>query len=745
MTKRDMHKSLKNRLAEMLGSGRMISSRELMLYSAAFLWATTSIGVFIAGVVAPALAPDPPWAWLLGCSAIGAVAVWSNLTWMSKLDDVRVYRLSVFWLTLSIAIDGAFMFANPLTIGALLMALLAPTVFAAEFFKKRDVIWTMVLIAFVALGSVIVHPDASQSQRLISRVAAFIPIMWAVAFAVFSLRVNTARELAKSDAAADIDPLTGIGNLRAFETRAEEVLSERNARISGETAVLLIDLDDFKTANTLHGHAGGDHVLRKVASALQGAASKSHLVARIGGDEFAVLLENADQRDIGDLAIRYRNAVLSVHKRLSLEGVNLDASIGSAITSEDGKSLEDLMTAADRAMYSVKDRHTAEHENGRRAELASQLPNEFRTPTTPAVWLPAARVEEELDSGFSLRWSKRPAQSRFAGLTWGLGVTVGLFSLLMPDVEQAYFSMALVALLAGYVVSFIAYCTTFQIGSRLHLASDAFTLGSIALIAYLTGGSDSPLWALVYLFIIYEAWFLDARQIWFRLLGPVVVILLPLTYESPSSISVPVGAAMYSGVLVAVGLTLALSYNLFFIAKARAASQHQSTIDARTGLANRREFELRLQSELDSLSYSSSDALAIVMLDLDNFKNVNTVHGHRDGDVLLVRIADALAACARAGDCVARIGGDEFAVIIPKVDADAAQRLARRLVEAVAECSSQSTLVACQQVTASAGFALYGLHGRTFDELVNAADVALMSVKNSGKGTERVSSFVVSL
>jgi diguanylate cyclase (GGDEF)-like protein len=220
------------------------------------------------------------------------------------------------------------------------------------------------------------------------------------------------------------------------------------------------------------------------------------------------------------------------------------------------------------------------------------------------------------------------------------------------------------------------------------------------------------------------------------------VILLPLAYESPSQISIPVGAALYSGVLVAVGLTIAVSYNLFFIAKARAASLRLGTIDPRTGLANRREFELRLQTELSEIETGPSDSLAIVMLDLDNFKNVNTLHGHNAGDVLLEQIAEVLGGCARSTDCVARVGGDEFAVIIPGVDADAAQRLARRLVDGVSECTSKSPLVACKQVTASAGVAVYGLNGNTFEELVTAADDALMSVKESGKGTERVSGSV---
>jgi predicted signal transduction protein with EAL and GGDEF domain len=63
--------------------------------------------------------------------------------------------------------------------------------------------------------------------------------------------------------------------------------------------------------------------------------------------------------------------------------------------------------------------------------------------------------------------------------------------------------------------------------------------------------------------------------------------------------------------------------------------------------------------------------------------------------------------------------------------------LSRRYVDAVAECTSRSKLEACRDVSASAGFALYGTHGTTLDELVNAADEALMTVKTSGKGVER--------
>ncbi|MGH2907107.1 MAG: diguanylate cyclase domain-containing protein [Solirubrobacterales bacterium] len=721
-----------------------ISERELMLNSGAFLWMATGLGTFIVGVVAPQLAPEHLHVWQVTLCLTGAIAVWSMLTWMKKLDDVRVYQAMALLCTLSVAIDGALMMANPLSIGALYISALAHAVFSSYFLPKRMAIVQVVWGTFAMLLPVVVHYDEIETAHVAARVAAFLPIMWSVSYAVFTHKRNRAKAMEHNERFAYTDPLTGVANLRALEARAAEVLSDRNARISGETALLLIDLDDFKGANTLHGHAGGDQVLRSIGQALRRAASKSHLVARIGGDEFAVLIENADPRDVRDLAIRYRNAVISARGEIKLEGVSVDASIGSAITTTDGPTLEDLMTAADRSMYEVKDRHTLKSEARRAEELNSRLPIEFQT-RGEGHWQGEHPPEPELRRTDELRWRNRPAYAKFAALTWALGVTVGLISLAMPDADHSHLAVALTGLLCGYGVSVVAYMTAPEIGSWRHLMNDIFTLVSIALIAYLTGGSDSPLWPLVFLFIIYEAWFLDSRKVWFRLIGPVAVILMPLLYESPSEIGAPAGAALYSGVLVAVGLTMVMSYNMLHMERAEEEAERLAKTDARTGLANRREFEKRVQAELDQLGYNDTDALAIVMLDLDNFKNVNTTHGHKAGDELLEDIADALAGCARADDCVARVGGDEFAIVVTDVNAETARTLARRYINAVAACTSRSPLPACNAVTASAGFALYGLHGRTLDALINAADVALMSVKTSGKGVERVSSYVVSL
>ena len=105
---------------------------------------------------------------------------------------------------------------------------------------------------------------------------------------------------------------------------------------------------------------------------------------------------------------------------------------------------------------------------------------------------------------------------------------------------------------------------------------------------------------------------------------------------------------------------------------------------------------------------------------------------------MLKAIARSLQAASRDGDCIARVGGDEFAAVIGGVGVDAARRLAERFVRADAE----TDLARENDVGASAGFALHPLHGDSLDELVFTADHALMAVKASGKGSARVARIV---
>ena len=117
----------------------------------------------------------------------------------------------------------------------------------------------------------------------------------------------------------------------------------------------------------------------------------------------------------------------------------------------------------------------------------------------------------------------------------------------------------------------------------------------------------------------------------------------------------------------------------------RARLEHQASTDALTGLYNHRAFHDRLRQEVMRAS-AEHDTVALVMLDLDDFKKVNDVYGHGVGDQLLLQVADVLRAAVRASDVVCRIGGEEFAIILPSADL----RRAFALAERVGSCAREA-------------------------------------------------------
>ena len=158
--------------------------------------------------------------------------------------------------------------------------------------------------------------------------------------------------------------------------------------------------------------------------------------------------------------------------------------------------------------------------------------------------------------------------------------------------------------------------------------------------------------------------------------------------------------------------------------------------DALTKLPNRNLFNDRLGQALREARRRNS-GMATLWLDLDGFKSVNDEHGHAAGDALLQQVAQRMRSRLRGSDTLARMGGDEFAVIMPGVDADAdAVQIATTLTAFLAEpfLLPQGQV----QISASIGIALYPLHGETAENLVRYADMAMYVAKNAGKNRVQV-------
>jgi diguanylate cyclase (GGDEF)-like protein len=163
--------------------------------------------------------------------------------------------------------------------------------------------------------------------------------------------------------------------------------------------------------------------------------------------------------------------------------------------------------------------------------------------------------------------------------------------------------------------------------------------------------------------------------------------------------------------------------------------ERQASQDALTGLSNRRRFEEDLAVAM-ARSRRDGSTGALLMLDLDRFKQVNDSHGHPAGDRLIKEIAEVLRGRTRASDSLARLGGDEFAVILPRCSREEARLAAEAIADEVRDHrSGQET----GPVTVSIGVSVFGTDPRTsVATVVSEADAAMYAAKDEGRDAVRV-------
>ena len=199
------------------------------------------------------------------------------------------------------------------------------------------------------------------------------------------------------------------------------------------------------------------------------------------------------------------------------------------------------------------------------------------------------------------------------------------------------------------------------------------------------------------------------------------------------------GATARLYLFLGAGLTLLYVVLLPIVASAsrrlrRQAAQnaYQATHDALTDLPNRTLFQDRVSQAL-LLARRNNQRVAVMILDLDRFKEVNDTLGHQSGDLLLIDIGKRLHATLRDSDTMARLGGDEFAVLLPQIAEQAsAQRVAQKLLQSLEGVFVLNGVPV--EIRASIGVALYPDHGDRAETLLQRADVAMYLAKDQRQG-----------
>jgi diguanylate cyclase (GGDEF)-like protein/PAS domain S-box-containing protein len=176
---------------------------------------------------------------------------------------------------------------------------------------------------------------------------------------------------------------------------------------------------------------------------------------------------------------------------------------------------------------------------------------------------------------------------------------------------------------------------------------------------------------------------------------------------------------------------IAVQTDLTSLREVEAKVQHMASYDSLTGLPNRSLFTDRI-NQLMAITLRQKTAFALLFIDLDHFKEVNDTLGHQVGDQLLITIGNRLREAVRTEDTVARMGGDEFVVLLPAIDRDKAELVANNLLEMLRAPMTLDGAVQYQPM-ASVGLAMFPEDGNTPDLLLRNADIAMYEAKLSGR------------
>lgn len=150
------------------------------------------------------------------------------------------------------------------------------------------------------------------------------------------------------------DYLTGLSNTRRFDTKYNEIMKEVIEN-NGKVALFLIDIDHFKNVNDTYGHVSGNEVLQQLGILLKNKCGQKYFVARIGGEEFAVILKNIDLQNTRNTALELLRAVAAFPFTISNgKKISIKISIGVALYPDTVEDIKDLKEVADNKLYEAK-------------------------------------------------------------------------------------------------------------------------------------------------------------------------------------------------------------------------------------------------------------------------------------------------------------------------------------------------------------------------------------------------------
>ncbi|HEU5253900.1 MAG TPA: GGDEF domain-containing protein [Solirubrobacterales bacterium] len=330
---------------------------------------------------------------------------------------------------------------------------------------------------------------------------------------------------------------------------------------------------------------------------------------------------------------------------------------------------------------------------------------------------------------------ERARMGKISGVLWIAAAIIGVVGCYLPGAEHAamgwVFGLSALILLYG-VASAVGWLAWDRASMRTLGIGMVVTTPVVGLAIYLTGGAASFVQPLLVTLLLYAAFFFPSQWAWPLAIELVLVAGLPLLYDGNAigDAFLPRYVAFVVGFLSATWVLVGLRQRLL------AAELHQRDIayrDALTGVANRRQFDETLERELARRSQprggrrdTDRSPLALLVLDLDDLKGINDNHGHPVGDAVLRQVAERAQSILRSSDTLARIGGDEFAVIAPGAHGEGARLMGEAISSAISTHYSDSGTPA---PSVSVGWSVFPVDGADFESLIRAADDRMLDRK----------------
>ncbi len=590
---------------------------------------------------------------------------------------------------------------------------------------RVTIYWSIPTMGLAAATASIPQDEIREVAALASIVCRDGALLTMVALAVAFRRAND-RQSAELLKTATTDALTGLANRRALGTALTDAL-HRSARFRRQGALVSIDLDGLKAVNDTLGHEAGDVLIDTVATRIGASVREIDTAARLGGDEFVVLLADHDVPDGAEIFARRLLTAIAQPFEVAGEIIEPSASIGIAHFPGVSDQPDAIMQRANEAMYRAKRAGgrrivTSDDDPTSQQALPSQGPAESAVSVGAEGKSAPSSEPERATRGAMSGPSRLPVYCAvivFGLLTIALPLALGLTGLgSLGTVAVLCLAYSLSAIDTGRRAATYA----FHVAYLFSLAGVVYAVFILGLLPVLTVYIPAML-------LLAAAHLLGARAAFVWLVPTLGIATAAVLF--PPAVSIEVSSLLLafvrSGTLFAI-LAFSVAFRQSYDEQSNRLRQNATT-DPLTGLSNRRAIVGAIDDALARASRHGRGAL--VMIDVDGLKSVNDRLGHEAGDDLLRAAANRIAECIRDVDTAARMGGDEFVVLLAEYDvAHGAEAFARRLLGSF----SEPCLVGGEMIptSASLGIAYFSSDSVTTDELLQRADEAMYQAKRAG-------------